>query len=133
MAWRLPSKERIEAGTIRLQLVGGALLRTLTRAGVNVLGTCWAQNRTALQTLDIRNKDQVKSCFDTAKPDVVFLAANTPGGVDFCEEHSTEPHELNIRGTANVTTCAAETGTRVVYYSTDYIFDGARGPYSEED
>jgi len=114
-------------------MVGGALLRTLMRVGIVAVGTCWAQSRPGMRTLKLPDKDQVKSCFDAERPDVVFVAVNTPGGADFCEDHAAEPYALNVQGTTNLMACAAEAGSKVVYYSSDYVFDGAKGPYREED
>jgi dTDP-4-dehydrorhamnose reductase len=50
--------------------------------------------------------------------------------VDGAEEHATEAELVNVYGTRNV----AALGAPVVYFSTDYVFDGAKGkPYLESD
>lgn len=113
--------------------VGGALLRILERNGIEAIGTCQSRPINATLSLDVRDRDAVQSCLEEVKPDVVFVAVNTPGGVDYCEAHSEEAQALNVEGTRNVAEAAARGGAKIVYYSTDYIFDGKAGPYSEED
>jgi dTDP-4-dehydrorhamnose reductase len=62
---------------------------------------------------------------------VLHLAAFTR--VDECESDPERATAVNDRGTSNVV-AAIEQGARLVYVSTDYVFDGARaGEYSEDD
>ncbi len=114
-------------------LLGGALLRVLERSGIEVVGTCHSRSTNQTHRVDVREPDAVRGCLEAVKPDVVFLAVNTQGGVDYCEGHRDEAYVLNVQGTRNVVSSAAICGARVVYYSTDYIFDGKAGPYLEED
>ena len=63
---------------------------------------------------------------------VVHAAAITD--VDYCEEHPDHALETNGGGTYNVEEAARATGCRVVYLSTDYVFDGSKaGAYKETD
>jgi len=113
--------------------VGRALIRVLEDSGIEAIGTYHSRQITGTHKLDVSDPDAVGSCFETVKPDVVFLTVNTEGGVDYCEDHPEEAEALNVVGTRNVATCTAQCGALLVYYSTDYIFDGEAGPYSEED
>jgi dTDP-4-dehydrorhamnose reductase len=62
-------------------------------------------------------------------PDVVLHAAAWTN-VDLAEQHPQEAAAVNVGGTAH----AAELGAPLVYYSTDYVFDGVKGaPYVESD
>jgi dTDP-4-dehydrorhamnose reductase len=63
------------------------------------------------------------------RPDLVLHAAAWTN-VDAAEEHRDEAFAVNERGTANVVAL----GAPVVYFSTDYVFDGDKGePYVESD
>ena len=63
---------------------------------------------------------------------VVHLAAFTD--VDGCENDPRRAEAANVQGTANVVEAARRVGARVIYLSTDYVFDGAqRTEYTEED
>lgn len=54
--------------------------------------------------------------------------------VDGCEENAELAHRINGQGTANVAFVCAELGARLVYVSTDFVFDGASArPYRPED
>jgi dTDP-4-dehydrorhamnose reductase len=66
-------------------------------------------------------------------PDVIFhLAAWTD--VDGCELDPTKATKVNFQGTWAVALGAAEAGCKLVYVSTDYVFDGQKGkPYREKD
>jgi dTDP-4-dehydrorhamnose reductase len=62
---------------------------------------------------------------------VVHCAAMTQ--VDRCEAHPNEARRVNHRGTANVVRAADRHGARVLYVSTDYVFDGTTPEYEEHD
>jgi dTDP-4-dehydrorhamnose reductase len=63
---------------------------------------------------------------------VVHLAAFT--NVDECELDRERAFKVNAQGTANVVAAAERSGARVVYVSTDYVFDGDKeGEYVEQD
>ena len=83
--------------------------------------------------LDVSDASAVERAFATTRPDVAFLAVNVPGGVDRCEDHPDEAYDVNVAGTRHVAATAAQHGAALVYYSTDYVFDGKSGPYAEAD
>jgi dTDP-4-dehydrorhamnose reductase len=60
---------------------------------------------------------------------VVHTAALT--NVDLCQQHPEQAYRSNVVATRNVASSAP--GAHLVYISTDFVFDGARGNYSEED
>jgi dTDP-4-dehydrorhamnose reductase len=64
------------------------------------------------------------------KPDwIVHCGALT--WVDYCEEHPLESYEKTVRSTLNLIERAKQLGSKMVYISTDYVFDGVHGPYAE--
>ena len=52
--------------------------------------------------------------------------------VDFCEQNKSKSHEVNVDGIKNIISCSKKS-TKIIHISTDYVFDGAKGQYSEED
>ncbi len=112
--------------------VGGALLTALERSGFKAAGTFHSQAKPGLIPLDLADAAAVLECFRSVRPTVVFLAMNNRGGVDWCEDHPHEALEAHIGGTRRVLEAAAPLRAAVVFYSTDYIFDGAAGPYRED-
>lgn len=52
--------------------------------------------------------------------------------VDHCETHEEESYQKTVQSTINLVKIANETGAKLVYISTDYVFDGKDGPYRED-
>lgn len=83
------------------------------------------------EALDVTDEDAVRRAVEGADV-VIHLAAMTH--VDGCERHPDLAHAVNGEGTRNVVGAATDLGARVVYLSTDYVFDGMKsGEYREED
>jgi dTDP-4-dehydrorhamnose reductase len=111
-------------------LLGRALWKTLGRRHEVVPVDRSAQDG-AVQA-DITVIEQVMDVVKEAKPDcVMHTAAMTD--LDFCEMHPEDARKVNVLGTRNVAKAAQEARAKVVYVSTDYVFDGRKGNYSEED
>ncbi len=88
--------------------------------------------RIAAVQLDVTDDDSVRSAFDAARPQVVIHAA-AMADVDLCERDPQLAHAVNAQGTRRVAEASRAHGARLVYVSTDYVFDGAAGPYREDD
>ena len=83
--------------------------------------------------LDIRDAAAVRAAVRAFSPDVVLhTAAYTD--VDGAEADEQTCWAVNVEGTRNVVQAVRGTHTPVVYFSTDYVFDGELGrPYVESD
>jgi dTDP-4-dehydrorhamnose reductase len=83
--------------------------------------------------LDIRDAEAVRAAVHEFAPDVILhTAAYT--NVDGAEADAQTAEAVNAGGTRNVIRAVRDTHTLVVYFSTDYVFDGAKGgPYVESD
>jgi len=112
-------------------LVGSHLWAFLSDAGVEV-SACDVDSLPVGISLDIRDRQQVARVFSELRPDVVYLAAAITH-VDYCESHPEETRSVNVRGAINVAEAASAIDAKVVYFSSDYVFDGTNGPYSETD
>lgn len=85
------------------------------------------------QLFDITDHDQTAAFFQRMQPDIVLHAAAW-ADVDGCEEDREKAVRVNVNGTANVARACREIGARLIYYSTDYVFDGDKEtPYTEDD
>lgn len=83
--------------------------------------------------LDITNKSQVDRVVGEAKADAIIHAAAWTA-VDACESEPQKAMAVNRDGTANIVSAARAVGARVIYISTDYVFDGRKlTPYTESD
>jgi dTDP-4-dehydrorhamnose reductase len=83
--------------------------------------------------LDVTDAARVTAAFAAERFDVcVHTAANCD--LESCESDRASAIALNVEGTRNVVEACRSAGTRVVYISTDHVFDGTRaGPYLEAD
>lgn len=80
--------------------------------------------------LDITDREAVHSYLERLKPDVlVHCAAYTD--VTKAEQEKETCYNINVIGTENLLRYFS--GKKFVYISTDYVFDGERGNYSEDD
>lgn len=65
--------------------------------------------------------------------DVLLLAAGNTS-VDYCEVHPNETERVNATAVRHIAEWCAESGTRMINFSSDYVFDGEKtAPYTEED
>lgn len=83
--------------------------------------------------LDITNEDAVKKMIREYRPSVIFhCAAYT--AVDKAEEEQEKCYQVNVLGTKYLTEAAKEMDAKIIYISTDYVFDGTKeGLYQIED
>lgn len=86
-----------------------------------------------VKEMDITNEITVNKIISSYKPDVIFhCAAYT--AVDKAEENREICYNVNVNGTKNIVEAAKKNGAKVVYISTDYVFDGSKNDvYVEED
>jgi len=111
-------------------LLGRRLLSRLGQSGDTVVGTYASRAAAGLRRLDIVDAAQVAACIAELRPRVIYLAAALTH-VDYCEEHPEAAHRINVLGPCAVAEAARRTGAKLVFYSSEYIFDGASGPYDE--
>lgn len=83
--------------------------------------------------MDLRNKDSVRDTILDYKPDIVFhCAAYT--AVDKAEDERELCSDVNINGTKYMVDACSEVGAKLIFISTDYVFDGSKdGFYLEDD
>ena len=83
--------------------------------------------------LDVADAEAVAARFDRDRPDVVINCAAWTD-VDGAEEAEDQAMTVNGTGAGNVAAAAAAVGAKVLYVSTDYVFDGHKeSPYVEVD
>jgi dTDP-4-dehydrorhamnose reductase len=86
-----------------------------------------------LPELDIADFVAVDGFVREARPDLVVNAAAYTD-VEAAEENPASAFRVNETGAANIARASARAGAPVVYYSTDFVFDGEKGrPYTPGD
>ncbi len=104
----------------RARLVGQARAATDSKLYEAVIG------------LDLRHAGQVGDLVREVNPDVVLHAAAISGHETSANDPE-QAHAVNVVATAAIATAAADIGARMVHISTDAIFAGSTGNYSEDD
>ena len=82
---------------------------------------------------DIRDESQVRRLFERTRPEWTVLAA-AYADVDGCERDPQRAHDVNCAGAVNVARAAHDSRSKLLFLSTDYVFDGSKGaPYEPDD
>jgi dTDP-4-dehydrorhamnose reductase len=117
-------------------LLGSRLCRLLTQRGHTVLGIC---RRAPAQLghlwvaeCDLSDPKAAQDALTAGGPELIF---HTAGLMDpeACEADPDQAYASNVQSAANVASVARRLGAHLVLTSTDYLFDGAAGPYREDD
>ena len=83
------------------------------------------------ETCDISIKEQVIHSLENFQPDVVIHSAAMTN-VDECELNPEKCHLMNVVATQNIVNACNQINCHLIHLSTDFIFDGKDGPYSED-
>ena len=81
---------------------------------------------------DMTSKKEVRQLVYGAEPNVIINCAAMTN-VDACENERELAWKINVGGLENLIEAARRNNARIVHVSSDYIFDGKSGPYTEED
>ncbi len=82
--------------------------------------------------LDVRDAAKVSKLFQEIQPDTVIVTA-AKRSTKYCEEHPEAAYKVNVDGTRNIVTACQDTGAKLAFISSDLVFDGTKGRYTEED
>jgi len=87
----------------------------------------------SVEDADLRDHACVRDVIRDSRPDWILLSAAYTD-VDGCESNRDLAFAVNCEGAVNVAEAAREAGSRLMFLSTDYIFDGSkRSPYRTND
>lgn len=84
-----------------------------------------------LEALAVTSGDAVR-LLDTESIGSVYCVGGATD-VENCEAEPEKTYQINEKGPAVLAAAAQERGLPFVYFSTEYVFDGRSGPYSEQD
>jgi len=105
-------------------LLGQALVREWTGDEVLAMGS---------RDVDIRDPAKVREMIGNGRLNWIVLAAAYTD-VDGCESHREVAFSVNRDGAVNVAEAARQAGAKLIFLSSDYVFDGKKtSPYEVED
>lgn len=113
-------------------LVGSNCMKHFREMGWDAIGSYFSFETDDTVFYDTLNPDHPYN-FNVAEfaPDVI-VHCGALTHVDYCETHVEESYEKTVQSTINLIKVAKECNARLVYISTDYVFDGKDGPYRED-
>lgn len=113
-------------------LVGSNCLNYFTNKQYQCIGTHFsyaAKNTVFYDTLSPSNSKNFD--IDELKPEVI-IHCGALTHVDYCESHEDESYQQTVQSTQKIIDIARKYSSKLVFISTDYIFDGLNGPYDED-
>jgi len=121
-------------------LLGQHVTKVLLDRNYQVVATSRGESRLPFQPsgnytyheMDVANALETFYVMDLEKPDVVVHAAAMTQ-VDDCELRPQQCERINVQGTSQILTDAETFSSHFIYISTDFVFDGEKGSYTEEE
>lgn len=94
-----------------------------------VIGTYTHHCKEKLEFLDTTNVDCVRAILEKYNPKrIIYVSSLT--NTDYCEDNQEEAYLVNVLGVENIMKYAK---CKIIYFSTDYVFDGCSDHYYETD
>jgi len=114
-------------------LLGSKVVQELQLEGHQVIPTSHSKSLYPTSIiLDITQNKDVYELITKTKPNIIVHAA-AETKVDLCEKQPEYAHKVNVQGTRNIAKACQKAETKLIYISTDYVFNGETGNYIEED
>mmetsp|Transcript_36078 Transcript_36078/g.82858 ORF Transcript_36078/g.82858 Transcript_36078/m.82858 type:complete len:509 (+) Transcript_36078:80-1606(+) len=117
--------------------VGAAVSREMAQQGYLVYGTHTANAFPDQYTIRFdleaaaKEPERASDLLSIMQPQIVIICAAFTA-VDSAEDQEEKVHLINVKGPEAVAIAAKRIGAKVVVYSSDYVWDGTSGPYSED-
>ena len=83
--------------------------------------------------LNVLSLNSFKKNFEEIKPDCILHLAGLSRPMDIHEKNLNKSIDLNIIGTANLVKICNEYKTKIIFFSTSYVYPGKKGNYKETD
>ena len=111
---------------------------SLDRPAIKLIATSKGNNKNPLRggylyhPLDITDFNELQKAFEKFKPTAVINSAAMTN-VDACELNPDQSKSLNVSAVQSLCELCKIYNARLIHISTDFIFDGEKGPYKETD
>jgi dTDP-4-dehydrorhamnose reductase len=110
--------------------LGEKIVSVFNEKGVKVITAGIQEN--VDYAVDVTDEQSLIYLFKELNPDVVLLTAGITN-VDLCETEKEKAFQVNVEGTRNVVDACRAFNSKLVFFSSDYVFDGMKGNYTERD
>jgi len=109
--------------------LGGTIFSTCQNAGIHVLGTHYNKST---PIIDITNIHSIEKVVNQFRPDLIINCAALTN-LDQIESNPERAYAINAHGTKNIAEVSRQNKIKMIHISTDSVFDGKKGMYSEDD
>lgn len=110
----------------------GTAVRQIAKTKYSVTGTYFSNTVPNCIKLDVTNFDQIEQSIKKINPDFIINLASQ-NNVDFLEKHPNSAFDVNRNGASNIAKIAETEKIKLFHISTDSVFDGIHGNYTETD
>lgn len=117
-----------QLGAYLLQHYAGRGVSTVAWSGSSTGDLCGV----ALEPVDLENTVDIEQHLDRARPELIIHSAAV-SGVGDAYQNPARARAINTTATARLAQLAADRDCRIVYISTDMVFDGEQGNFKEPD
>lgn len=111
-------------------VVGRALTPLLKKTFADIVGLDLKNCAKDDLCLDLTDFKTTNTSLKSLEPDVILHFAGTKD-LSLCEKDKELSHLLNFKVTENLASLSKEIGSRLIFMSSDYVFDGKGGPFTE--
>lgn len=112
--------------------IGWRLLQSYREIFPDCIGTTFSQKVSSLHYLDLRSPDIRELRLVETGHKAVLIASAKPN-ISYCENETQSAYEVNVKGTIELARQAENIGLPVIFFSTDYVFEGITAPYADTD
>jgi len=85
------------------------------------------------KVLDLKNLNSIEKYIKKVRPDYFIHCAALSRPMDIHEKNIEESISTNIIGTSNIVKACSQKKIKLIYFSTNYVYPGTKGNYSESD
>lgn len=110
--------------------IGRHLLAFYRARFPDCVGTSFARDGVGLKRFDIRKPNIAALALAETGHEAVLIASGK-SNVHFCESNREASREVNVNGTVELARQASRIGLKVIFLSSDYVFDGKNAPFSD--
>ncbi len=111
--------------------IGHHLFQKYRETFPDCVGTSFSKNKEGLIPFDLRSPHSGALRLVETGHEAVIIASAKPN-VNWCESYPKESYELNVSGTLKLVEQLSHYGIHILFFSSDYVFDGKVGHYSDK-
>jgi dTDP-4-dehydrorhamnose reductase len=111
--------------------IGSHLLERYRGKYPDCVGTSFSSHVSDLVHFDIRDPNIGHLKLEETGHQAVIITSAKPN-ISYCENKTQEAYEVNVRGTLNLIKNISKTSLKIIFLSTDYVFDGIEGNFNDD-